>query len=85
MQAIQYVDEFAEHDEALSALMGFAAIQEGFIGGRVLHPTPARGPMYRLQIFFAADGIDADTTLPDDCRLVTILDGQRTTLGIKES
>lgn len=80
MKAIQFVESFNRADDARLA---FAAIQEqsGYIGGRLLEPSPIY-PDWRIQAFFEVDGHDLGDWLPDGCRVVIIPSGQQATLGI---
>ena len=80
MKAIQYMAEFDTADEARGAWFGLMQIHEGFIGGRVIHPSPTKGPKYRVQAFFKLDR--SGVPLPDGCREVFIPDSQARSVGI---
>lgn len=92
MEAIQYTDTFNTEADARSAY-DFLATQVDFLGGRVQEPVtrgwwePASADAvvrpWKVQVFFSAEGVES-VWLPDGCRLVTILDSQRSTLGIRE-
>ena len=61
---IEYIDKVkdrAEAEEVLSAMMA----QSGYLGGRILTPSPAK-PGWRVQTFFDNEGI-IEGWLPDGC------------------
>ncbi len=57
IKAIQYYDVERTEREALEDL-DWLRVQQGFLGGRVIAPTPAK-PGWRVQAFFDAEGVDA--------------------------
>ena len=85
--AIQLVEPFAEAKTAQAAFDQLEE-QDGFLGGRVLTPSPSE-PDWRVQAFFkdedkpGAIGTAPDEWLPDGCRRVVIPDSIAGVLGIE--
>lgn len=79
--AIQYVDD-ATSEGAAEQVLGELALQDGYLGGRLLPPANQRGKdTWRVQAFFDATGVHHDDQLPDGCRLVVVPPNGRS-LGI---
>lgn len=83
--ALQFTDTFDNEEDAVQALEGLK-IQDGYLGGRVMPPTPSK-PGWRLQAFFQDEPEAAANSagLPDGMRRVLLLPGQKHQLGIRES
>lgn len=84
-RAVQYIDTLASRLDAEEQLAGLA-LQDGFLGGRILPPTSIY-PGWRLQAFFHYESgqtaLDINSWLPTGCRVVLIPDGLARSLGIK--
>lgn len=78
MWATQFVATFASEGAAREALDG-QEVQDGFLGGRILPPHPAK-PGWRVQSFWADLG--DKSALPDGMRRVYCPVGQLRILGI---
>jgi hypothetical protein len=78
MHAIQYV-ETAKDETTAREMLAFLATQVDYVGGRLL-PPGVKCRDWQVQAFFAAP--PAAGWLPDGCRRVIILAGQRKALGI---
>lgn len=76
--AIQIMETAQSQSAAKETLAGLARL-DGYLGGRILPPSPAK-PGWRVQAFLADDGAK---DLPHGMRRVTILAGQRAALGIR--
>lgn len=85
--ALQYTDYVMGEEQANQELDGLA-LQDGYLGGRVLPPSETRQMCgWMIQAFFV-DGAPPAGWGPipglDNLRRVLILDSQRLTLGIKD-
>ncbi len=81
LAAIQVYEVYRSEAEARQGL-AFQAEQVGYLGGRVLPPSPEK-PGWKMQAFHDAAGVTATTLLPDGMRYVHIPDGLAKALGIK--
>lgn len=79
-RAIQMLEEARDEKEAQEMLAAFSD-QEGYLGGRVLAPSPGK-PTWRVQGFVEDEGC-RDGWLPDGMRRVMVPDGLARTLGIE--
>lgn len=72
LKAIQYTETLANELEADSTI-SYLSLQDGFLGGRVLAPSPEK-PGWRIQIFFRDEtGKELlHCLLPDGCKAVLI-------------
>jgi hypothetical protein len=77
--ALQLVEPFTSREDAQQALDALA-LQDGYLGGRVLEATPAK-PTDRVQAFFVDD--TTEEWLPDGMLRVIVPRGLAHTLGIK--
>ena len=78
MLAIQVIAVFKTSSEAKEALEA-QAIQDGYLGGRVLPSTPEK-PGWKVQTFF--EDPEPDCWLPDDTRHVIIPESTMRAVGI---
>ena len=84
IRAIQYTDSFSSEPEAQAAF-GFLAIQDDYLGGRVLPPVNQAGKdSWRVQTFHERGEVACEDLLPDGCRLVMVPESQASSLGIRE-
>lgn len=79
MRALQVMESARDENEAREMLAGLA-LQDGYLGGRVLEPS-ASEPNWRVQGFMD-DEPEADW-LPDGVRRVVVPEGQRRALGLR--
>ncbi len=80
---IQIVESFGNHGtDASDALLDFRT-QDGFVGGRLLEPSPLNRD-WRVQAFMQDEKEAAEfpNNLPDGVRRVLVLDSLRVALGI---
>lgn len=78
--AIQIVEPARDEAEARAMLAGLA-LQDGYLGGRVLPPSDVK-PGWRVQGFME-DEPEAQGWLPDGMRRVIVPEGQAARLGFR--
>lgn len=77
---IQILGEFECAGQAKEAMHQMRQ-QDGFVGGRILPPSPSE-PKYRVQTFHDAAGVAVGDVLPEGCRLVLVPPRIRRMLGL---
>lgn len=79
LKALQFIDTFLTEPAAVVAF-NLLKVQTGYLGGRILQPSPAK-PGWRVQVFFRHD-VAPGGWLPDGMQEVAIPESIQATLGI---